>query len=66
MLQAVLVLVAAVADAFRPRWSLLAEVALLRHQLAVLQRSVAKPRVTRLDRVAYVVRFRPVQRGSQK
>jgi putative transposase len=54
MLQAVLVLVAAVAAAFRPRWSLLAEIALLRHQLAVLQRSVARPRVTRLDRNALV------------
>jgi hypothetical protein len=54
MLQAALVLVAAVADAFRPRWSLLAEIALLRHQLTVLQRSVARPRVTRLDRIALV------------
>ena len=42
MLEAVLVLAAAVADAFRPRWALLTEIALLRHQLAVLQRSVAK------------------------
>jgi hypothetical protein len=25
---------------FRPRWSLLAEIALLRHQLTVVQRSV--------------------------
>ena len=33
-------------DVFRPRWSLLAEIALLRHQLTVLQRSVARPRVT--------------------
>jgi hypothetical protein len=30
---------AAVADVFRPRWSLLTEIALLRHQLAILQRS---------------------------
>jgi hypothetical protein len=54
MLQAVLMLIAAVADVFRPRWSLLAEIALLRHQLTVLQRSVARPRVTRLDRIAFV------------
>src|SRR5580658_9416482 len=54
MLEAVLVLGAAVADVFRPRWSLLAEVALLRHQLAILQRSVARPRVTRFDRIALV------------
>jgi hypothetical protein len=33
MLQAVLLLAAAVADLFRPRCSLLAEIALLRHQL---------------------------------
>jgi putative transposase len=54
MLEAVLVLAAAVADVFRPRWSLLAEIALLRHQLTVLQRSVARPRVTRFDRIALV------------
>jgi hypothetical protein len=51
MLEAVLVLAAAVADAFRPRWALLTEIALLRHQLAVLQRSVARPRVVRFDRI---------------
>jgi putative transposase len=54
MLEAVLVLAAAVADVFRPRWSLLAEIALLRHQLAILQRSVARPHVTRFDRIALV------------
>src|ERR1017187_1597924 len=54
MLEAVLVLAAAVADAFRPRWALLTESALLRHQLTVLQRSVARPRVTRFDRIALV------------
>jgi hypothetical protein len=54
MLEAVLVLVAALADAFRPRRALLAENALLRHQLAVLQRSVARPRVTRFDRIVLV------------
>jgi hypothetical protein len=32
MLQVALVLAAAVADVFRPRWSLLAEIALLRHR----------------------------------
>src|SRR5450432_3287822 len=32
MLEAVLVLAAAVADAFGPRWALLTEIALLRHQ----------------------------------
>ena len=54
MLEAVLVLAGAVADAFRPRWALLTEIALLRHQLAVLQRSVARPRVTRFDRIVLV------------
>jgi hypothetical protein len=54
MLEAVLVLAGAVADAFRPRWALLTEIALLRHQLAVLQRSVARPHVTRFDRIVLV------------
>jgi putative transposase len=54
MLQAVLVLAAAVANAFRARRSLLTEIALLRHQLAVLLRSVARPRVTRFDRIVLV------------
>jgi putative transposase len=54
MLEALLVLAAAVADAFRPRWALLTEIALLRHQLAVLQRSVARPRVARFDRIVLV------------
>jgi hypothetical protein len=54
MLEAVLVLAGAVADAFRPRWALLTEIALLRHQLAVLQRSVARPRVARFDRIVLV------------
>jgi len=52
MLQAVLVLAAAMADVFRPRWSLLTKIALLRHQLAILRRSVARPHVTRFDRIA--------------
>jgi hypothetical protein len=47
------VLAAAVADAFRPRWALLTEIALLR-QLAVLQRSVARPRVARFNRIVMV------------
>src|ERR1035438_6074732 len=54
MLEAVLVLAGAVADAFRPRWALLTEIALLRHQRAVLQRSVARPRVARFDRIVLV------------
>ena len=54
MLDAVLLLAAAVADALCPRWALLGEITLLRHQLTVLQRSVARPRVTRLDRIALV------------
>ncbi len=54
MLDAVLLLASAVADALRPRWALLGEIALLRHQLTVLQRSVARPRITRLDRIALV------------
>jgi hypothetical protein len=54
MLEAVLVLAAAVVDVFRPRRSLLTEIALLRHQLAILRRSVARPHVTRFDRIALV------------
>jgi transposase InsO family protein len=54
MLEAVLVLAATAGEVFRPRCALLAEIALLRHQLAVLQRSVARPRVTRFDRIALV------------
>ena len=54
MLEALLTLAAAVANAFRPRWALLAEIALLRHQLTVVQRSVARPRVTRFDRIVLV------------
>ncbi len=54
MLDAVLLLASAVADALRPRWALLGESGLLRHQLTVLQRSVARPRMTRLDRIALV------------
>ena len=50
VLEAVLVPPAALADALRPRWTLLAEIALLRHQLTVLQRSVTRPRVTRFAR----------------
>ena len=48
------VLTATAADMFRSRTSLLAELALLRHQLTVLQRSVARPRVTWFDRIALV------------
>jgi hypothetical protein len=51
MFAIVTVLAAAVVDLFRWRRSLLA---LLRHQLTVLHRSVARPRVTRLDRVVLV------------
>jgi putative transposase len=54
MLEAMLVLAAAVAAVFRPRWSLLTEIALLRHQLAILRRSVARPQVTRFDRIVLV------------
>jgi putative transposase len=54
MLDALLTLVRAVAAARRPRWALLAEIALLRHQLTVLQRSVTRPRVTRFDRIVLV------------
>jgi hypothetical protein len=51
MLDALLTLVCTVAAALRPRWALLGEIALLRHQLTVLQRSVARPRLTRFDRI---------------
>jgi hypothetical protein len=54
MIETVLMLAAAVTDLFRRRWSLLAEIALLRHQLTVLRRSVGRPRVTRFDRIALV------------
>jgi hypothetical protein len=54
MLEAVLSLAAGAADLLRPRWALLAEIALLGRQLALLQRSVARPRVTRFGRIALV------------
>jgi len=54
MFAIVTVLAAAVVDLFRSRRSLLTEIALLRHQLTVLHRSVARPRVTRLDRIVLV------------
>jgi putative transposase len=54
MLEPVLLFAAAVLDALRPRLALLGAITLLRHQLTVLQRSVARPRVTRLDRLGFV------------
>ena len=54
MFAVVTVLAAALVDLFRSRRSLLTEIALLRHQIAVLQRSVARPHVTRLDRIVLV------------
>ncbi len=50
----VTVIAAARVDLCRSRWSLLTEIALLRHQLTVLERSVARPHVTRLDRIVLV------------
>ncbi|HXN33899.1 MAG TPA: hypothetical protein VN894_18645 [Polyangiaceae bacterium] len=47
----VTVIAAALVDLFRSRRSLLTAIALLRHQLTVLERSVARPHVTRLDRI---------------
>src|SRR5258708_6651511 len=55
MLEVVTLLVSAVLDVFRPRWSLLAENALLRHQLAIALRPVPRPRMTRLDRLGLVI-----------
>jgi hypothetical protein len=55
MFAVVTVISAALVDLFRSRRSLLTEIALLRHQLAVLKRSVARPHVTRLDRIVLVV-----------
>ncbi len=49
MFAVVTVIAAALVDLFRSRRSLLPEIALLRHQLTVLERSVARPHVTRLD-----------------
>ena len=54
MFAVVTVLAAALVDLFRSRRSLLTEMALLRHQLTVLERSVARPRVMRLDRIVLV------------
>ena len=51
MFAIVTVFAAALVDLFRSRRSLLTEIALLRHQLTVLERSVARPHVTRLDRI---------------
>jgi|SRR5882672_1683933 len=55
MLEAMIVLVAAVLDVFRPRRSLLAQNALLRHQLAIVLRSVQRPWMRRLDRLGLVI-----------
>jgi hypothetical protein len=55
MLEVVTLLVSAVLDIFRPRWSLLAQNAALRHQLAIALRSVPRPRMTRLDRLGLVI-----------
>jgi hypothetical protein len=54
MFAIVTVLAAALVDLFRSRRSLLTEIALLRHQIAVLERSVARPQVTRLDGIVLV------------
>jgi hypothetical protein len=54
MFAIVTVLAAALVDLFRSRRSLLTESALLRHQHPVLERSVARPHVTRLDRIVLV------------
>ena len=54
MFHLIVQLAATIRDLFRTRRSLLAEVALLRHQVTVLQRSVPRPRITRLDRIALV------------
>jgi putative transposase len=65
MFAVVTMLATAVVDLLRSRRALLAEVALLRHQVAVLQRSVAKPKVTRLDRIVLVAlaAFAPMWRN---
>jgi hypothetical protein len=55
MLEVMIVLVAAVIGLFRHRRSLLAENALLRHQLAIVRRSVLMARTTRPDRLGLVV-----------
>jgi hypothetical protein len=54
MFAVVTALADAVVDLFRSRRSLLTEIALLRHQLTGLERSVARPRVMRLDRIVLV------------
>jgi hypothetical protein len=54
MFAIVTVFAAALVDLFRSRRSLLTEIALLRHQLTLLERSVVRPRVTRLDRIVLV------------
>jgi putative transposase len=55
MLHIGIALAGLLADAFRSRQSLLAENALLRHQLTILHRSVRKPRLTRFDRFHLLV-----------
>jgi hypothetical protein len=54
MFAVVTVLATALVDLFRSGRSLLTEIALLRHQLTVLERSVVRPHVTRLDRIVLV------------
>jgi putative transposase len=54
LLTLIALLLAAVRDGLRTRVVLLADNALLRHQLIVLERSVPRPRFRRLDRVVAV------------
>jgi hypothetical protein len=51
LLTLIALLFAVVRDAFRTRVALLADNALLRHQLIVLERSVPRPRFRRIDRL---------------
>jgi hypothetical protein len=54
LLTLITLLFAAARDALRTRVALLADNALLRHQLIVLERSVPRPRFRRIDRVVAV------------
>ena len=55
MLDRLKLLASILLDSLRPRASLVAENALLRHQLLVLQRAVPRPRFTPIDRIVAVL-----------
>jgi len=64
MKQAALFLFSLLSTAFRPRLSLQLEVAALRHQLAVYQRTCQRPRIQPADRILWSLLSRLYSRGQ--